>query len=130
MPANQRSCPGVGDEALGDPRGMAKLRREALCCIPDGIRRNLEELFLDRMAYLDPKGDGDSSMPEKRRSRPDVRNDVPRDPCDMAKAGLPEAQSPEDANNHPPERRPKPAPVLHRHPFAAGATSRMWSDPQ
>ena len=82
MPANQWSRSGVWSDALADPRDRAKLRREALCCIPDGIRRNLEELFLDRMAYLDPKGDGDSSMPEKRRSRPDVRNDVPRDPCD------------------------------------------------
>jgi hypothetical protein len=35
-------------------------------------------------------------MPEKRRSGPGVRAGASRDPCDMAKAGLPEAQSPED----------------------------------
>jgi len=41
------------------------------------------------MAYPDPKGDGDKSMPGKRRSGSGVRDDAPRDPRDMAKAGLP-----------------------------------------
>ena len=31
------------------------------------------------------------------------RRDAPRDPCDMAKAGLPEVQSPDDAKYHPSE---------------------------
>jgi hypothetical protein len=43
MPENQRSCPGVWGEALGDPRDMATLRREAPCCIPDSVGRNSEE---------------------------------------------------------------------------------------
>jgi hypothetical protein len=42
------------------------------------------------MAYPDPKGDGDKSMPGKRRSGSGVRDDAPRDPRDMAKAGLPD----------------------------------------
>jgi len=46
------------------------------------------------MAYLDPKGEGDLSMPLKRRLCPDVRGGAARDPRDMAKAGLPESQSP------------------------------------
>ena len=42
MPGNQRSCPGVWNGALRDPRDMAKLRREALCRIPDAVGKNLE----------------------------------------------------------------------------------------
>jgi hypothetical protein len=36
-------------------------------------------------------------MPAKRRSCPGVRGEASRDPRDMAKAGLPESQSPDDA---------------------------------
>jgi hypothetical protein len=48
-----------------------------------------EELFLDLMADLDLKGEGDSSMPANRQSCPGVWGGVPGDPRDMAKAGLP-----------------------------------------
>ncbi len=48
-------------------------------------------------------------MPGKRRLCPDVRSSAPRDSCDTVKARLPESQSPDDANIHPPERRLKPA---------------------
>jgi hypothetical protein len=58
------------------------------------------------MAYPDPKGERDNSMLGNRRSRPDVRGEAPWDPCDMAKAALPEAESPEDAKYRPPERHP------------------------
>ena len=81
-------------------------------------RRSREELggrFLGPMAYLDPKGEGNNSMPGKQRSCSGVRNDALRDPCDMAKARLPEPQSPGDASRRPPEKRPKPAP----HPVSA-----------
>jgi len=40
----------------------------------------LEGRFLGPMAYPDPKGDGDKSMPGKRRSGSGVRDDAPRDP--------------------------------------------------
>jgi hypothetical protein len=46
------------------------------------------------MAYLDPKGEGDSSMPGNQRPGPGVRDGALGDPRDMAKAGLPESQSP------------------------------------
>lgn len=63
------------------------------------------------MAYLEPKGEGDSSMPLKRRPRSDVGGGAPWDPRDMAKAELPESQSPVDGRSHPSEtRRPKPTP--------------------
>lgn len=51
-------------------------------------RRSWEELegkFLGLMAYLNPKGAGDSSMPVKRQPGPGVRDGVSRDPRDMAK---------------------------------------------
>jgi hypothetical protein len=60
-------------------------------------------VFLDLMAYLDLKGEGDGSMPEKRWPRPDARSGAPFDPRDMVKAGLPASQSPADENSHPSE---------------------------
>jgi hypothetical protein len=39
-----------------------------------------------------------------RRSGSDVRAEASRDPRDKAKAGLPEAQSPDDERERPPER--------------------------
>ena len=54
-------------------------------CIPDTVGRNLEDLFLDRPAYLDGKPEGDRSMPVKRRPSGGVHGGVPQDPRDMAK---------------------------------------------
>lgn len=67
-------------------------------------------MFLGLMAYLDPKGKGNSSMPEKQRPCPGTRNGVLRDSSDMVKARLPKSQSPEDATSRPPEMYLKPAP--------------------
>ena len=77
---------------------------------PRCSREELEGTFLGPMAYPDLKGERDSSMPAKRRSCPGVRGEVSRDPRDMAKAGLPEAESPDDAKPHPSERHSIPAP--------------------
>ena len=38
------------------------------------------------MAYLDPKGEGDNSMPGKQRSCPGVWGGALRDPRDMAES--------------------------------------------
>jgi hypothetical protein len=51
-------------------------------------------MFLGRLAYLDGKPEGDKSMPGKRWPSGGVQGGVPQGPRDMAKAGLPEAQSP------------------------------------
>jgi hypothetical protein len=48
------------------------------------------------MAYLDLKGEGDKSMLGKQRPCPGVWSGALRDPRDMAKARLPESQSPVD----------------------------------
>jgi hypothetical protein len=82
------------------------------------------------MAYLDPKGEGDQSMPANQRPGPGVGDGALGDPRDMAKAGLPESQSPEDGSSHPPERRPKPAPALPPEWKKDGATSGARSDAQ
>ena len=42
--------------------------------------------FLDLMADLESKDEGNSSLPEKQRSCPGVWGEVLRDPRDMAKA--------------------------------------------
>ena len=66
---------------------------------PGGIGRR----FLGPMAHLDPKGEGDSSMSLKRRPCSGVGGGASWDPRDMAKAGLPESQSPVDGRSHPSE---------------------------
>src|SRR5436190_17671348 len=43
-------------------------------------------------------------MPGNQRPGPGVRDGALGDPRDMAKAGLPESQSPEDGSSHPSER--------------------------
>jgi hypothetical protein len=77
---------------------------------PRRSREELEGRFLGPMTYPDPKGERNNSMSGKRRSSSGVRGGASRDPRDMAKAGLPESQSPDDAKIHPPERRLLPAP--------------------
>src|SRR3954447_23626340 len=86
------------------PRGAALYRSRS--------GQGREEMSRDLMA--DPwseRVDGENSMPGNRRSCPGVRSGAPGDPRDMAKAGLPESQSPEGAKAHLPERRPKPVPA-------------------
>ena len=73
-------------------------------------RDELEGRFVGPMAYPDLKGERNNRMPGNRRSCPGVRGEASRDPRDMAKAGLLEAESPEDATYRPPERHPIPAP--------------------
>jgi anti-sigma regulatory factor (Ser/Thr protein kinase) len=58
-------------------------------CIPGSAGRNLEDIP-GSMAYPELKGNGDSSMPLKRRSFPGIRDGVPQGPRDMVKARLPE----------------------------------------
>src|ERR1017187_4649251 len=70
------------------------------------------------MAYPDPKGERNNSMSAKQRSCLGVKGDALRDPCDMAKAGLPESQSPDDGTRSPPERRMLPAPRSATTSFA------------
>lgn len=41
---------------------------------PRRRREELEGRFLGLMAYLEPKGERDSSMPENQRPGPDARN--------------------------------------------------------
>jgi hypothetical protein len=72
---------------------------------PRFSREELGGRFLGLMAYLDPKGEGDNSMPGKQWPCPGVWNGALRDPRNMAKAGLPEPQSPAGLNRNPPERR-------------------------
>ena len=83
------------------------------------------------MADLDPKGEGDKSMPGKPVTGPSGQGAVRRgDPRDMAKAGLPEAQSPVDASSHPPERPLKPVPCSASESMVADATPGARSDTQ
>jgi hypothetical protein len=81
------------------------------------------------MAHLDPKGEGDKSMPGKQRSCPDVRDGALRDPRNMAIAGLPEAKSPDDASRHPPERRLNRCRALRRYHSSTDVTSGVRAMP-
>lgn len=60
---------------------------------PRRRREELERRFLGLMTYLEPKGEGDSSMSGNRWPGPGVRDGAPGDPHGMAKAGLLESQS-------------------------------------
>jgi hypothetical protein len=91
------------------PTSTATAPRGALS-YPRRSREELEGMFLGPMAYPDLKGERNNRMPGKRRSCPGVRGEASRDPRDMAKAVLPEAESPEDEKAHPPERHLSPAP--------------------
>ena len=51
-------------------------------------------MFLGHLVYLKAKARGEKSTPEKRESLEDAEGAVPQDPCDKAKARLPESQSP------------------------------------
>src|SRR5207253_94265 len=93
-------------------RGTARATLTRTATAPRGAllypRRSREELegrFLGPMAYPDPKGERNNRMLGKRRSCPGVRGEASRDPRDMAKAGLPEAESPEDVTIRLSERR-------------------------
>ena len=57
-------------------------------------------------------------MSVKQRSCLGVKSDALRDPCDMAKAELPESQSPDDETRSPPERHMLPAPRSATTSFA------------
>ena len=58
-------------------------------------------------------------MSEKRESLEDAEGDVLQGPCDMAKAGLPESQSPVVEPSHSPLQRLRAAlPGAHRYAFA------------
>ena len=71
-----------------------EVRREALCRIPDLVRRNSEEHSWARWLTRNRKARGTRACHEYRRLCPVVRNDASESPRDMAKAGLPEPQSP------------------------------------
>ena len=66
----------------------------------------------------------------KPEAVPNVRGGALGDPRDMAKAGLPESQSPEDGSSHPPERRLKPVPALPDGVETVGQPPGCWSDAQ
>ena len=51
-------------------------------------------MFLGHLVDLNAKAGGEKSMPEKREPLEDAEGAVPQDPCDTAKAELPESQSP------------------------------------
>jgi hypothetical protein len=84
--------------AAGRPGSLEELRVRAYLDLPaprgavpyrPRSGQELEEVFLDLMADLDLKGEGDSSMPGNRQPGSGVWDGVPGDPRDMAKAGLP-----------------------------------------
>jgi len=85
---------------------------------------------LGLMAYPDPKGEGDQSMPGNQRPGPGAWDGASGGPRDMAKAGLPEPQSPGDGSSRPPERHLKPAPALRWSWRSTAATFGARSDAQ
>jgi len=87
-------------------------------------------MFLDPMAYPDPKGEGDQSMPWNLRSCPKTRNGAQGGPCDMAKAKLPESQSPVMQVFIHRKRSLKPVPRAASRYLVGDATSGIAGDAQ
>ena len=105
-------------------------------CAPRGAllhprlsREEHEGRFLGLLADLDSKEKGDKSMSGNQRLSPGVWGSALGDPRDMAKAGLPESQSPDDGSSHPPERHLKPAPALRRVERTASQPSEPGAMP-
>jgi len=71
-----------------------EVRREALCRIPNPVRRNPEESSWARWLTRSRKAMGTRACHEYRRPCPVARDGASGGPRDMAKAGLPEPQSP------------------------------------
>ena len=80
--------------ALPADRQGQPVRHEALRCIPAAGGRDSKGGSLGLMTYLEPKGEGDSSMSGNQRPGPDAWDGALGDPHGMAKAGLLEPQSP------------------------------------
>ena len=131
-----RSAPVVthGDARKGAGRALSAadvVRHESALLYPPRSWEELGGRFLGLMAYLRfERILGDQSMPGKQRPRPGVRGGALRDPRNMVRAELPEAQSPDDASRHPPERRLNRCRVLCRYSGFADATSGARSDAQ
>ena len=61
-------------------------------------------MFLGHRVHLKAKAGGDNSIPEKREPLEDAEGAVPQDPCDRAKAVLPErrfSRTPNLSCSHP-----------------------------
>src|SRR5712691_11168846 len=70
---------------------MPPVRRSSSCSIPIADGKDSEDI-LGSTAYLNPKGQGDKSMPINLGTEEDAKAVAQRDPRDMAKARLPEVQ--------------------------------------
>ena len=77
----------------------------AIALISDAVRRSSEEILLGHPIDLKAKAGGEKSMSEKRETREDAEGVVLQGPCDMAKAKLPEPQSPVVELSHSPLQR-------------------------
>ena len=102
-----RQAPVHGLRRAGSPTGSTRCCATRRSVVSLAQRGEIGGKSLGLMAYLDPKGEGENSMPENRRSCPGVWDGVPGDPRDMAKAGLPESQSPEGAIRSPAGKTPE-----------------------
>jgi len=96
------------------------VRREALCCIPNTVGRNLEDRFWVQWLTLIRKVYGNRSMPGNQRPLNASRVGRWETRVISVKAGLLEAQSSDGEHPHPPERRVKPVP----HPALAWNVGR------
>src|SRR5919108_360183 len=76
--------PGAGDLCAASPSDE----------IPAAGRRGSEEMTSGSTAHSRSKDQQDNSMPSKQEPSEDVDDVVLQDPCDRARAALPEPQTP------------------------------------
>jgi hypothetical protein len=106
--------------ATGPPCQWPSVSRAPRCALlyPRLSRDEFEGRFVGPMAYPDPRGERNNRMPAKRRPAQVSGLGRLRDPRDMAKAGLPESQSPDDETMRPSER----------HPILTPCPATAWED--
>jgi hypothetical protein len=107
-----------------------EVRREALCRIPDSVRRNSEGCSWTRWLTRIRKVRGTRACHGNLRSCPKTRNGAQGGPRDMAKAELPESQSPVMQVFIHRKRSLKPVPRSASCYLVGDATSGVAGDAQ
>jgi DDE_Tnp_1-associated len=107
-----------------------EVRREALCRIPDSVRRNPEGSSWARWLTRIRKVRGTRACHENLRSCPETRSDAQGSPRDRAKARLPESQSPVMQIFIRRKWSLKPVPRAASCYLVGGATSGVAGDAQ
>jgi len=95
--------------------------------IPAAGRRGSEDMTSGSTAYSRSKDQQDSSMPSKQEPSEDVYDVVLQDPCDRARAALPEPQTPARESHLPRLQRLQRGHRYTANPLRSSEPSDRWA---